>query len=32
MSEPRREQLRKAPVDWIGSVAPGGDSELGKAA
>ena len=32
MSEPRREQLRKAPADWIGSVAPGGDSELGKAA
>ncbi len=32
MSEPRREQLRKAPADWIGSVAPSGDTELGKAA
>ena len=32
LSEQRREQLSKAPVDWIPSVASSGDTELDKAA
>ena len=32
LSEQRREQLSKAPLDWIPSVANSGDTELDKAA